>query len=145
MATYPGPTVGGPWGVMTQTVCYTGKTASSMRLALITLATIVGLCGGLALGIVARYILKLRLPTDMALSALQLAMPPLIGALIGAVIGFAVALAAVRGGACVCPAPAEGFCITYYYTGLGPSLRIPLPLITSNPAACATVVPAGCP
>lgn len=147
MATYPGPIVGGPVGFITKTVCFTGTTASRIRLALTILGGIEGALGGFFAGIVIRYVLKLRLPAEMLLTALQRVTAPAIGAVLGAITGVAAVLIIVRRGACTCPPGKNGFCLDFYYTGLPPSgsPQIPIPIITPNAAACATVVPAGCP
>jgi hypothetical protein len=129
----PGP------GLRTLTVCFTGLAAALVRSLLLQVqvgsTAVAGALGGFALSFVFGPEL----------------VPQLAGALAGAV-GGAIAGAILTGwvltaGACTCPAGTSGFCIMLVLLVI-PGVAAPIPLwpfAFPAGAACATLMPPGCP
>ena len=135
---YTTPTPGAP-GVVTRVICVTRKEAALLAAALGAGGTLLGIGLG-ALGAVVFSFITGPEPTTKLISLIG-------GAIVGGLIGLAYITSVLRAGACTCPGGVFGFCLTVLALRPFPgAIPVPLPpFILPAPAACATVMPAGCP
>lgn len=141
------PTVGGPLsgttGIVFKPVCFTGATAYSMRLGLVLGGFFLGAILGLIIGGLAGLALSAVTGPEPFSKPVLALIGALIGALFGAAGGSAYVASVIAGGTCPCPPGKYAYCICFvFFIVPGTTTALPMvPLITSCPTSCATLIP----